>query len=173
MLRLAKRTSTFCHQYNFKVGMLSWLIFRKCLWQFAAFSDNFIRIGKFPDYRGPYKSTFGLHPWDYHLTNHRWLQGSLYLIPLSDYRNFLRVRRFIGFDFPEDLSHSVPKVFLGVTISQEDFHFLSPIQFQSWDAKLVDFPKVLVSFRVLTRILPLHDLPIGCHVSTDTPGRRT
>ena len=78
---------------------------------FAVFSDNLIRIGTFPDYRGSYKSTFGLHPWDYHLTNNRWLQGSLYLIPLSDYRNSLRVRRFIGFDFPEDLSHSVSKVF--------------------------------------------------------------
>ena len=86
---------------------------------FAVFSDNLIRIGTFPDYRGPYKSTFGLHPWDYHLTNNRCLQGSLYSIPsirkvfiLDPYCwNSLRIRRFIGFDFPGDPSHSVPRVF--------------------------------------------------------------
>ena len=58
--------------------------------------------------------------------------------------------------------------FSGVKISEEDFHFLSPIQFESLDAKPLNFPKVLVSFRVPTRILPLHDFPIGCHVSIYT-----
>ena len=61
--------------------------------------------------------------------------------------------------------------FSGVKITQEDFHFLSPIQFESWDAKLLDFPKVLVSFYVLTMILLLHDFPIGGQVSIYTLGR--
>ena len=60
--------------------------------------------------------------------------------------------------------------FSGLKISQKNFHLLSPIQFESWDAKPLDFSKVLVSFRVFTRILPLHDFPIGCHVSIYTLG---
>ena len=59
----------------------------------------------------------------------------------------------------------------GVKISQEDFHFLLPIQFESWDAKLIVFSKVLVSLRVLTRILPLQDFPVGSKVSIYTLGR--
>ena len=49
--------------------------------------------------------------------------------------------------------------------------FLPPIQFEIWDAKPLEFPKVFVSFRVFTRILPLHDFPIGCHVAIYTLGR--
>ena len=59
----------------------------------------------------------------------------------------------------------------GVKISQEDFHFLLPIQFESWDAKLIVFSKVLVSLRVLTRTLPLQEFPIGPKVSIYTLGR--
>ena len=42
----------------------------------------------------------------------------------------------------------------GVKMSQGDLHFLSPIQFDSWVSSPLDFPKVLVSFHVLTTIFP-------------------
>ena len=45
--------------------------------------------------------------------------------------------------------------FPGVRMSQDDLHFLSPIQFDSLLTSPVDFPKMLVSFRVLTMIFPL------------------
>ena len=44
--------------------------------------------------------------------------------------------------------------FPGIRMSQENLHFLLPIQFHSWLASPLDFPNILVSFRVLTVIFP-------------------
>ena len=55
--------------------------------------------------------------------------------------------------------------FPSVSMSKKDLHFISPIQFDSWLASPLDFPKVLVSFRVLAMVFPLYGFPRGFHVS--------
>ena len=74
------------------------------------------------------------------------------------------------FAFQKIRSMVYQECFPGVRMSQEDLHFISPIQFDSWLASPVDFPKVLVSFRVLTMIFPLWGFPRGLHASIYTFG---
>ena len=82
------------------------------------------------------------------------------------------ILRLTHFRFPEDSIYGIPGLFPmyqdcfpGVRMSQEDLHFLSPIQFDSWLASPLDFPKVLVNFRLLTMIFPLWGFPRGFHIS--------
>ena len=125
------------------------------------FSGNLIPIGRFQVYQEPYccpvftRLSF----------NQPYLLSRISLFPsVSSYSSFLSHEDVTceddwlwwhTFVFQKIRSMVYQECFPGVRMSQENLHFLSPTQFDSWLASPLDFPKVLVSFRVLTMVFPL------------------
>ena len=115
------------------------------------FSGSLIPIGRFRSYQEPYKLTVVLRPQGYSSTNHLTFQGFpiclcdlIQFIPEPWRRNLRKwLIRLTHFRFPEDSIYGIPGMF------QEGLQFLSRIQFDSWLTSLLEFLKVLVSFRVL------------------------
>ena len=125
------------------------------------FSGSLIPIGRFQGYQEPYKSTASIRL----SFNQPSLLSRISLsTSVSSYSSFLShedvtcENDWFGwhtFVFQKIRSMVYQECFSGVKMGQEDLHFLSPIQFDSWLANPLDFPKVLVSFHVLTMIFPL------------------